>query len=76
MISNVAFEVPFENQVSYYWVISEKYKVEERKIKARWVACDFEENTNNHRKDTPTCSKEYLWLVFLTRNNVREASNH
>ena len=68
MIENDVFEVvPFDDQVtiSSRWLISERYKEGKKKVKARLVARGFEEDTSNLRKDSPTCSKECLRLVFL-----------
>ena len=57
---DVFVEVDDEGQpgVSCRWVITEKYKEGERKIKARLVARGFEElEMDKIRKDSPTCGK-------------------
>lgn len=67
-IDNYIFEVvSFEKQTTLFshWIISEKYKDGKKKTKVRLVAHSFEEDTNNLRKDPPTCSRECLCL-FLT----------
>ena len=69
LANNKVFKVvPFVNQVtvSSRWVITEKYKSGKKIIKARLVARGFEEDTSRLRKDSPTCSRECLRLVFLT----------
>ena len=60
-------EVDDEGQpgVSCRWVITEKYKEGERKIKARLVARGFEEaEMDKIRKDSPTCGKDSLRLCL------------
>ena len=57
---------PFENQktISSHWIITEKFQNGSRKVKTRLVAREFEKDTSNLRKDSPTCSRESLHLVF------------
>ena len=52
--------------MSTKWVFSEKFKEGKRVVKARLVARGFEENTDNLRKDSPTCSKYALRSVIMT----------
>ena len=55
-------EVQDEGQsyITTRWVCTEKIKDNEIVLKARLVARGFEENTNELRKDSPTCQKESL----------------
>ena len=46
------------------WVITEKVKDGIAQIKARLVARGFEEDTDGLRKDSPTCSKETVRILF------------
>ena len=64
--NNVYKEVDNNGQdvISVRWVITEKIKEGKTITKARLVARGFEENTDNLRKDSPTCSKEGLRLVL------------
>ena len=67
LISHDVFEVvSFVSQiiVSSHWIISEKYKDGEKKIKARLIAHVIEEDTHNVKK-YPTCSRECPQLVFF-----------
>ena len=59
--------VPFTGQptVSSRWIITEKFKSGRRKVKARLVARGFEEDSSAMRKDSPTCNRECLRLVFV-----------
>lgn len=69
LISNEVFEVvPFKNQttISSRWIITEKVVGEEKRVKARLVARGFEEDSSLLVKDSPTCSRESLRLLFLT----------
>ena len=64
---NVYTEVPDTGQqcVSVRWVITEKKGKDRPVIKARLVARGFEEeNLNDIRKNSPTCSKENLRIVL------------
>ena len=68
MISNKVFDVvPFTNQktVSSRWVLTEKFKKGKKLNKARLVARGFEEDSSKYRKDSPTCCRESLRLVFV-----------
>ena len=58
--------VPFENQntISSRWVITHKVKDGNRIVKARLVARGFEEDSSKLQKDSPTCCKESLHLLF------------
>ena len=47
-------------RISTRWVCTEKVKGNDIILKARLVARGFEENTNELRKDSPTCQKESL----------------
>ena len=67
--TNDVYEVvPYSNQktVSSRWVLTEKYKDGERTVKACLVARGFEEDSSSYRKDSPTCARESLRLVFVT----------
>ena len=56
-----------QRRVSTKWVITEKMVSEAlMKIKARIVARGFEENLQNTRTDSPTCSRQALRLCFST----------
>ena len=69
LINNDVFEtVPYDNQqtVSSKWVLTEKCKDGHKSIKARLVARGFEEDSSCLVKDSPTCSRESLRLVYLT----------
>ena len=48
------------------WVITKKVKDGIAQIKARLVARGFEEDTDGLRKDSPTCSKETVRILFAT----------
>ena len=51
--------------ISTRWVITEKYKEGKKVVKARLVARGFEENNlSSLRKDSPTCGKDCLRLIF------------
>ena len=65
---NVFQIVPYQNQatVSSRWILSEKVKNGEKCTKARLVARGFEEDSSELIKDSPTCSREALRLVYLT----------
>ena len=52
------------NSISTRWVITEKFADGERVTKARLVARGFEEDSSDMMKDSPTCTKESLRLVF------------
>ena len=69
LVTNDVFEVvPYANQktVSSRWILTEKYKDGVKTVKARLVARGFEEDSSRYRKDSPTCSRESLRLVFVT----------
>ena len=68
MKRNDVFEIiPFDGQntISSRWIITEKFKDGERIVKARLVARGFEEDSSDMAKDSPTCSRECLRLVFV-----------
>ena len=68
MITNDVFEsVPFSNQptVSSRWVLTEKFKNGVREMNARLVGRGFEEDSSTLKKDSPTCDRESLRLVFI-----------
>ena len=69
LISNGVFDVvPYTNQktISSRWVPTERFKGGKKIIKTRLVARGFEEDSSKFRKDSPTCGRESLRLVFLT----------
>ena len=49
-----------QNRITTRWVCTEKNKANNIVLKARLVVRGFEENTNELRKDSPTCQKESL----------------
>ena len=53
-----------QRRISTKWVITEKIKNNEKITKARLVARGFEENLENTRTDSPTCSRMSLRLCF------------
>ena len=59
--------VPYTGQktISSRWVVTEKFKDNQRKVKARLVARGFEENAYDVRTDSPTCSREAMRLVMI-----------
>ena len=68
MLRNDVFQVvTFANQptVSSRWIITVKYKNGRRIVKARLVARGYEEDSSAMRKDSPTCNRECLRLVFV-----------
>ena len=68
MEKNYVFEkVPYvgQNTVSSRWILTGKFKDSERKVKARLVARGFEEDSTHLKKDSPTCTRECLRLVFV-----------
>ena len=60
--------VPYTGQktVSSKWVLGEKIKNGASIIKARLVAKGFEEDSSNLVKDSPTCTRESMRLLYLT----------
>lgn len=52
-----------QRALSVRWVITEKVKDGGKVVKARLVARGFEEETDDLRKDSPTCSKEAVRLA-------------
>ena len=54
--------------ISRRWVIIEKSK---KIIKACFVACGYEEDLHNLKKDCPTCSREAMHLVMLTASVMK-----
>ena len=63
---NTFVEVLDEGQptVSTRWVCTRKFKGDRVVTKARLVARGFEENSDNLKTDSPTCSKECLRLLL------------
>ena len=60
-----AVEDDGQSQVSVRWVITEKIVEGVVRTKARLVACGFEEiGSNCIRKDSPTCGKENLRIIY------------
>lgn len=59
--------VPYTGQktISTRWVITEKFKDNQKTMKARLVARGYEENSNL-KTDSPTCSREAMRMVMLT----------
>ena len=55
-----------QKTISVRWVITEKMVKAIPSIRARLVARGFEEETENLRKDSPTCSKEGVRIVYTT----------
>ena len=53
-----------QNRISSRWVCTEKLKGQDLFLKARLCARGFEENTNELRKDSPTCQMESLRIVL------------
>ena len=53
-----------QKAISVRWVITEKMVEGKVITKARLVARGFEENTENLRKDSPTCSRESIRLLL------------
>ena len=69
LIENDVFEsVQNENQptISSRWIITEKFKDGKKIVKARLVARGFEEDSSNFTKDSRTCGRECLCLLFAT----------
>ena len=69
LITNGVYEeIPYTNQktISSTWVTTRKYIKGKKKIKTRLVARGFEEDSSDIRKDSPTCARESLRLVFVT----------
>ena len=65
--ANKVYElVPFTGQkyTSTRWILTDKIISGERKVKARLVAGGFEEKNEELMKDSPTCAKESLHLIF------------
>ena len=58
-------------RVSSKWVITEKVKDGKEIIKARLVARGFEENLQDRRTDSPTCSRQALRPSFATASSMR-----
>jgi hypothetical protein len=67
--SNSVYEViPYDHQslISSKWVVTKKERGDGKpEMKARLVARGFEENSQDLRTDSPTCSKQALRMVFL-----------
>ena len=66
-IDNDVFEEMEDNgqqTISVRWVITEKAENDKPETKARLVARGFEEETTQLKKDSPTCSRETVSLVF------------
>ena len=54
-----------QKTISVRWVVTERVKETKTVTRARLVARGFEEDTENLRKDSPTCSKEGVRTVFV-----------
>ena len=69
-------ELPYtgQNCISTRWVMTEKLVNGEKKIKARLLACGFEELEKTHT-DSPTCSKKCLRLVSAVTSSEHWKSN-
>ena len=52
------------NKIETTWIIIENWKKGAKETKARLVARGFQEKQNDQRKDSPTCLKASLRLVF------------
>ena len=52
------------SKIETTWIISESWKKGVKETKARLVARGFQEKQNDQRKDSPTCLKASLRLVF------------
>ena len=70
LIENDVFEsVQNENQrtiSTFRWIIIEKFNNGKKIVKACLVARGFEEDSSNFTKDSPTCSRKCLHLIFAT----------
>ena len=53
-----------ERCISARWILTEKYVDGKKIVKARLVARGFEEDSSMMTKDSPTCTKESLRIVF------------
>ena len=53
-----------QKRMSVRWVLTEKVKEKKPDVNARLVARGFEEDTEKLRKDSPTCSKEGVRIVY------------
>ena len=51
--------------ISVRWVVTDKFKNGSLETKARLVARGFEEVSTEMRKDSPTCSRESIFLLIL-----------
>ena len=75
MRKNKVYEiVPYDNQtpvITARWIITEKVKEDKTKVKARLVARGFEEDSEQLKKDSPTCTRESLRLLFLTASLMK-----
>ena len=54
-----------QSVVSSRWVITEKWKEQQKIVKARLVARGFEEDSSQFRTDSPTCSRQSYRLVQI-----------
>ena len=73
LIENDVFEeVDDVNQrsVSCKWVMTKKIKDGKDIVKARLVARGFEENSNDARTDSPTCSRQSLRMAFIITSTM------
>ena len=58
-------DVEKQSSISIRWVLTEKIIKGKRQVKARLVARGFEDASRNDvRKDSPTCGRENLRLLF------------
>ena len=53
-----------EKFIDLRWVFSEKYINSELNLKARLVVEGLQEDNSDILSDSPTCSKESMWLVL------------
>ena len=60
-----------QKAITVRWVITEKVKYGQIITKARLVARGFEENTENLRKDSPTCSREAIMILIAIASSKR-----
>ena len=64
-----------QKSISVRWVLTEKPKNDEMVVKARLVARGFEENTEDIRTDSPTCSKEAIRMLIALASTKRWICN-
>ena len=72
--NDVFVELEYNNQtpvITARWVITEKVKNDEHIVKARLVARGYEEDSAHFKKDSPTCTRESLRLLFMTASLMK-----